>query len=225
MEPNKLEQEIKKKLEQRTIQPSDMAWDRLDAMLSVTEKKKPKRAWLYIAASFVGFLLVGILFLKQGESGSTVIENPGNGIVTIEKPAVVQEPVDVKEITGHQAGAVVAVQDSRANKPAVKKIVPNNEKAAEDIAVVHADNIEEAAVAANGIRDNDIIAGEAEVLLAVSQSDDMPKNKKKGIKVDSKSLLSSVENELDESFRTKALQTVTKNYYVVKTSLANRNYE
>ncbi|MBC8645496.1 hypothetical protein H9W95_20250 [Flavobacterium lindanitolerans] len=54
MELNKLEQDFKKKLNERTIQPSEMSWDRLDAMLSVAEKKsKPKkRTWLYIAASF-----------------------------------------------------------------------------------------------------------------------------------------------------------------------------
>ena len=39
-----MEQDFKKKLDKRSIQPTDMAWDRLDAMLTVAEKKKkPKR--------------------------------------------------------------------------------------------------------------------------------------------------------------------------------------
>jgi hypothetical protein len=42
MEPNKIESQFKQKLEQRTIQPTEMAWDRLDAMLSVAEKKKKR---------------------------------------------------------------------------------------------------------------------------------------------------------------------------------------
>ncbi|RZJ64488.1 MAG: hypothetical protein EOO45_18775, partial [Flavobacterium sp.] len=65
MEPNKLEQDFKNKLNEREIQPTPMAWDRLDAMLTVAEKKKPKRTWMYIAASFLGFLLVGTLFFRQ----------------------------------------------------------------------------------------------------------------------------------------------------------------
>ena len=42
MEPNKLETQIKEQLNAREIQPSEMAWDRLDAMLSVAEEKKNK---------------------------------------------------------------------------------------------------------------------------------------------------------------------------------------
>ncbi len=43
MEPNNLEKDFREKLNQRTIEPSDKAWDRLDAMLSVAEEKKPKK--------------------------------------------------------------------------------------------------------------------------------------------------------------------------------------
>ena len=43
MEPNKLENKMREKLNKRTIQPSANAWDRLDAMLSVTEQKTEKK--------------------------------------------------------------------------------------------------------------------------------------------------------------------------------------
>ena len=71
MEPNKFEKDFREKLNQRKIEPSDKAWDRLDAMLSVAEKKQPKKKnnrWLYIAASLVGFLLVGTFFFNQKQS-------------------------------------------------------------------------------------------------------------------------------------------------------------
>ena len=69
MEPNKLETQFKEKLNSREIKPTEMAWDRLDAMLAVSEVKKPKRkfTWLYIAASFVGFLLITTVFFNQKE--------------------------------------------------------------------------------------------------------------------------------------------------------------
>ena len=67
MEPNKLEREFREKLEKRAIQPSDMAWDRLDAMLSVAEKKKkPNRAWMYMAASFFGIRHPWRIIFRQG---------------------------------------------------------------------------------------------------------------------------------------------------------------
>ena len=66
MEQNKLEIQIREKLNSREIQPSAQAWDRLDNMLSVSEKKKPKKfkVWLYIAAGIVGFLFVTFSLLK-----------------------------------------------------------------------------------------------------------------------------------------------------------------
>jgi hypothetical protein len=80
MEPNKLENKMREKLNQRTIQPSSNTWDRLDAMLSVKEQK-PKRnfKWLSIAAVFVGFTLIGIFILNKEKSIENVI--PSNPIV------------------------------------------------------------------------------------------------------------------------------------------------
>ncbi|MNX91604.1 hypothetical protein D3C86_1236950 [compost metagenome] len=48
---------------------------------------------------------------------------------------------------------------------------------------------------------------------------------KSSVKVDSKGLLSSVEGELNETFRDKVVKSIGKNYENVKTSLANRNNE
>ena len=80
MEPNNnLENQFRDKLNAREIQPSPMAWDRLDAMLTVAENKKPKRKWnwLLIAASFVGILFAGFAVY---ELQSTKIDT-NNGIV------------------------------------------------------------------------------------------------------------------------------------------------
>ena len=65
---NNIENQFKQKLNQRTIEPTDKAWDRLDAMLSVSEQKKPKRAWLWIAASLVALVTIGSLFFRTDNS-------------------------------------------------------------------------------------------------------------------------------------------------------------
>ena len=76
MEQNKLETQFKEKLNSREIKPKEMAWDRLNAMLSVAEpskgeqvqKPKHKFTWLYIAASFIGFLMISTVFFNQKEN-------------------------------------------------------------------------------------------------------------------------------------------------------------
>ena len=49
MEPNNFEKDFREKLNQRKIEPSDKACDRLDAMLSIAEEKKQpknKNRWM-----------------------------------------------------------------------------------------------------------------------------------------------------------------------------------
>ncbi len=42
MELNKLEKQIKEQLNSREIQPSEIAWDKLDSLLNAAEKPKRK---------------------------------------------------------------------------------------------------------------------------------------------------------------------------------------
>lgn len=79
MEPNKFEHIAKEKLAKREIQPSNAAWDRLDAMLTAQEKpKKKNKLWLYIAASL--FLTLGIT-LWNIENKTSVGDIPQTTIV------------------------------------------------------------------------------------------------------------------------------------------------
>jgi hypothetical protein len=83
MGQNKLDNQIKEKLNSREIQPSSQAWDRLDAMLTVAEEKKTKRSfgWLYIAASVTVLLTAGMFFFTQNGTG---IQPQNNSVVGIE---------------------------------------------------------------------------------------------------------------------------------------------
>src|SRR3954470_3549384 len=85
MAQHKTEKNFRNKLNQREITPSENAWDRLDAMLTVAEDKKPKRnwGWLYIAASVVGFLLIATVFLSQTEE---MVDVRRNNVVVEDKP-------------------------------------------------------------------------------------------------------------------------------------------
>ena len=69
MAQHKIDNQIKSKLNTREIQPSSQAWDRLDAMLSVSENKKSKKGYgmLFVAASVVLFFGLGFFIFNQNE--------------------------------------------------------------------------------------------------------------------------------------------------------------
>lgn len=226
MEPNRFDNIVKEKLEQRTIQPREMAWDRLDAMLSVAEEKaaKPKknRTWMYIAASFLGFLLLGTIFLKQG-SNNTDVKGTETQIATTPEPAVNAGNTGIKDEIVipvqeqvKEALAVTPASKTKGNatvaKPIKNKIVTAPETIVSQEAVAENTNAEIV---------NKTLTTE-DPTLAVAEID---QSKKPSVKVNANSLLSSVEGELDNSFRAKAMQALVKNYNSVKTSVANRNHK
>lgn len=228
MEPNKFDNIFKEKLEQRTIQPREMAWDRLDAMLSVAEEKaaKPKkknRTWMYMAASFLGFLLVGTIFLKQGNDNGTQVKNNDVQVAVTPEPAVKQDNTNTTSQTV-TTPAEIQVETAVAVAPVKVKANTVAPKAVKNrVAVTPEPMVMQEAVAQNTNTEilNKALATE-DPTLAVAEIDE---SKKPAVKVNAKSLLSSVEGELDNSFRNKAMQTLVKNYNTVKTSVANRNHK
>src|SRR5690606_1152814 len=99
MKPNKLEQQFRELLQNRTIEPSDKAWDRLDAMLSVAEKKKkPIRTWWFVAASLLILLSIGTFFFKA-EKFSPTFHNK----VVIDQP-ILETESEIERIVNHEIG-------------------------------------------------------------------------------------------------------------------------
>ena len=232
MELNRLEEDFKRKLERRSIPPTEMAWDRLDAMLSVTEKKKQpkKRYWMYIAASFLGFLLVGVLLLnlEKGTTGTTNITS-GDAVVTTVKAtgskkdngstgaAIEENTVDASPVKITPDNTIAAARSKKNIIEECRCSVLSVPKRANNAPV-----IQEEAVASQQVQAAQ--SQEAERLLENSLNSELAK-KKSSVKVDANSLLSSVEDELENNFRSEMLQKVVKNYNTVKTSVANRNYQ
>lgn len=65
MAPMKFEENIKRKLDARTIKPTEAAWERISKNLDdkPSRKKKPRWFWLAVAAGFVGILILAGNFL------------------------------------------------------------------------------------------------------------------------------------------------------------------
>ncbi len=247
MEPNKLETQFKEQLNSREIKPSEMAWSKLDAMLSVADssnseqakqKQKTKFPWMFMAASFVGFLLIGTIYFNGIE---TVKIDKGNPVVIEQK--IVRDNLEAPEIINE------TVLPSQVQKTIVEthKVVADNNNLKKQPKQLN--NKEEEALIINQSKENDAVVNSsenknyqstsvnkyisAEKLLAEvtntkfesKATDKTIEKTRKAIVVNPNSLLSNAETELNQSFRESALNKFNKNFNAIKTVLVNRNYE
>lgn len=236
MEPNNFEKDFRKKLNERKIEPSDKAWDRLDAMLSVAEEKKQpkkKNKWLYIAASVVGFLLVGTFFFNQKESKA---ETQKNTIVIKE----VQKKDSVEKTTLNTIDPVkteVAISEKPAlqysnkkeenisNQKTDKTIKNESNQIAESSIIIknnqekQAINNQTSVVETSKSETVDQLLDSAEKTI-IAENSTKPKSR---VKINANDLLNQVDGELELSFREKLISKINRNYQTVKVAVANRN--
>jgi len=112
MEQDKFEEHLKSKLEERSIQPSENTWSKLEHKLDAQEgKTNPKLVWwLGIAASIVGLLLVTFLFFNNVDSTEILPE-------LVETPA---EETNTKEENIRELNTIV--ESEKSNKEIVNTI-------------------------------------------------------------------------------------------------------
>ncbi|VXB10830.1 conserved hypothetical protein [Flavobacterium sp. 9AF] len=241
MEPNKLDTKIKEQLGSREIKPTDQAWDRLDAMLSLAEKKEPKKVfgiykYIGIAASILLFLSVGF-WLYQNEKSDVIEKHFNEGIVNEEKKVspikdsstlilnTIKEFEIVEQVANHenlnQKESILKNNNLKTNSISSEKLVTKTPNQFEVI------NLEKDSPVTKA--KNRYIT--AEKLLASIENrtfDDKEVNNKevkKKIKVNTNTLLTDVESELDIEFRESRIDKITRKYNQVKSAIANRNYE
>lgn len=244
MEPNNFEKDFREKLNQREIEPSNKAWDRLDAMLTVAEEKEPvtlnskksKRKWLYIAASFVGFLLVGTLFFNQNKKS---IETPKTVVVekeikkeTVAKPVIPNvDSVKIESIIAEKPSEEISEKQEKSNPEASvqisnKSIKKESNQIAESSIIIKNNQEKqsvnnESVIAENSKKEN------VDQLLETAENKVLAQNqtKKAKVKINASDLLNQVDGELELSFREKVITKVNKNLQDVKMALSNRNQQ
>jgi hypothetical protein len=248
MAQNKLETQIKEKLNSREIQPSEMSWDRLDAMLSVAEEKKTKRfpflsfQFIGIAASILVFLSVGLFFINQKEE----VSGTDNQIVTKEvennneqNDSVITKQNFTNEIVNQQEEQVAVTINNKSetiNKKSSESFNQNNQKTGVNPIINKEKEIEYQATEVIAQKDMPRIISQEKIEMpkkvAVNVDDllaSVEKTSKKEVnakvKVNANSLLSQVDGELEQTFRQKVINRIGKNYQEVKVALANRNQE
>ena len=228
MEPNKLDNQIREKLNAREIQPSAQAWDRLDAMLTVSEEKKPKKGygWFFVAASTILFFGLGFSLFNSNET--TEINNSVPVVTTSSKAIDSVETNKINVISVENVKPILVQNEENISKKEKRNIKP--------IATVELINEK------NIIQENPIPITQhpspsaykyvsPENLLAEVQTGEkviISENKiisKPKMKVDPNSLLTTVEKELDETHKETTLEKLTRKFQDAKSALANRNYE
>ena len=237
MEPNKLETQIREQLNASEIQPSPTAWDRLDAMLTLTEDKKTKRiAFLSyknigIAASVLLFLSLGLFYFSPKENaikpennvviGNDTVNSNNNDsqLVSLKKEAQVAESTDNRQQTNQE------LQTKTHNQQAIINPIISQDKEIEfqSNEVIAQNQLTRVASSKEIKISNAIKVNAADLLAAVDTPTKINTSPK--IKVNANSLLSQVDGELDQTFKEKAFIRISKNYKEIKVALETRNQE
>ncbi|TDP58215.1 hypothetical protein [Flavobacterium dankookense] len=212
MAQNKLENQIREKLNSREIQPSAQAWDRLDAMLTVGEEKKTKRSffsfkYIGIAASVLVFVTLGLFFFNQK---NTTIEQQNTVVESDSKKQNTKESVSLKEnaILGKDQNTEVIVSNEKMTTNKSTSETRNFEpKNSSEVSIINQKNnqsqslgtiinrekeIEYMIGEAIGIKDLPIIESPTKVFISKKS------NSKKPSYIDVDELLASVEKDREK---------------------------
>ena len=246
MEPNKIEEQFKQMLNSRELQPSNKAWDRLDAMLTVAEEKKTKRSfgWLYIAASILVLATAGMFLFNQGNEevdnqrtivnsetkSDTVINIGGTNQIPIVESNTSNEALASSEQIQHlnnktQIGTKKSIINQKtnihSNQIHSEKVIEYNNKTEivqKDTPIIIESN-------KSLINKESILKTDTNLLVDLDNVAKQSANKKKTIKVDARNLLSQVDGEVEYTFREKVFTKINKNYQEIKVAIVNRNKE
>lgn len=230
MERNKVETEFRDKLDKREIIPSSNAWEKLDRMLDAAEKPKTKFSWMFIAASFAGFLLIGTVYFNQK---GNLIGNQKNEVVIQNKLAPKTTLIPVENIKlkpetekGIVTNVVQNVSSGINNTPILKEksININNNSSQNQVVEVSINNqiTEQKSIK---LQASEFTITERLSVAVNSLKKEKQSNQSPVVRVYANNLLSQVDGELELSFREKVIDKVSKNFQTVKVALANRNLE
>ncbi len=227
MEPNKIDNQIREKLNAREIQPSAQAWDRLDAMLAVSEEKKSKKGygWFFVAASTILFFGLGFFLFNSNET--TEINNSTPIVTTINEEIDTVETNKINEISVEKEQHVLVQNEMNFSK------TQTNKKSEEANKLTKEENLtkDNSLSIIHHPSPNSYKYVSPENLLAEVQTgekvitSDKKISPKVKMKVDANSLLTTVEKELDENHKETTFDKLNRKFKDAKSALANRNYE
>jgi hypothetical protein len=227
MKQHNLEIQFKEKLNSREIKPTETAWDKLDSMLSVVEKPKRNFKWMYVAASFGGFLLISTLYFTNKE----------NAIEIPRKEVVIQQSIQVKNNKKSLNTLNLNAENSKHKYAVIQKAVPinnkksvvskdsltdkNNQNQIAELSIINQKKEQESILSQTNAATVD------QLLARVNQSARLNGNSNPNlaVRVNASQLLEQVDNDLEPTFRQSVFSKVADNFKAVKEAVVNRNRE
>jgi hypothetical protein len=253
MAPIKFEENIKDKLEERTLSPSAGGWSKLSERLDTEDKKSknPLFWWLSIAAGLIIMVAISVQFFNADETEKLIpqvveeaaqdkpLENKKSELEDVksiqlaaESPVIADEKEKI-EVTKKPQIIEYKKLTQKAPKIDTKLAEENNVKQEERLNKETQDVLNEAMMknaVTSALEDlktenTSVTDREIDSLLKVA-SKELFKDKlqKETYKtVDADALLLSAEEDMGQSFRSKVFDALKGGYETVKTAVAERN--
>lgn len=235
MEQDNFNKNIQEKFNFRTIEPSETAWNKLDAMLTLAEEKKQPKIffWLSIAATFILFTGVEYVFFQQNEktklmpSTEEIVTSKTNSETETQKQSMKESSVSFENELANNP-TISTTSESKKSTTIYTAQNENSKLEVYEMALLKQEEV----ITANEIKKEGIKQEikeptynypTAETLLAEVQGEKKPSNTvsfKSSLRVNPNELLQAVESELDQTFKEK---TITK-LKQAKSVFVNRNY-
>lgn len=247
---NKFEKHIKKQLEEREIAPSTDAWERLSVRLDATAPQSNKRnvLWYGIAASFIGILMVSVVYFSSGgpdntadsqivETNEEVIETKAipTGTVAKDIEEVIVEKDQINKLRTTNDGTRVenripelndhltSVDESAAVIDTIIDKAGRSKDFGEEVIYT---KLLEIVATVDSLEQNNTALTNAEVdRLLRNAQEQLLRDKlfEQNGSVDAMALLTEVENEMDQSFRDQIFESLKAGFLKVRTAVADRN--
>lgn len=229
MEQHKLEKQFREQLNSREIKPSEMAWEKLDAMLSAAEKPKAKFPWLYMAASFVGFILIATFYFSPKEN---TIENQKNGVAIQHSvaPKANVIPSDKINFKIEKKGSADNVVQQLVLKKDNLSVLKNdsltnknnfNQNQVTELSIINQKKEQES----NSLSTKSFTVDELLARVDKSARLNNKPNPNLEVHINPNQLLLQTENDLEPTFRQSVFSKIADNIKVVKEAVVNRNKE
>ena len=252
MEPTKFENHIKETLKGSEIKPSEDAWDKIKGQIkNEYEPKRTGYFWYGIAAGFIGILILSALYFKTDDvtlnQEVQVAAKPSIPFVEKEKEKEellkVAVPEEESLITTVEAPYEAEEEKSITMPEREPKREPKRELViSEDTKLANAEELQNnpsegsneeidtkiaevlARVNALEVNNKELTDLEVDSLLRQAQKEILTNNLLNSDNtVNPSTLLSQVEEELDQSFRDQIFEKLKSGYNKVRTAVAVRN--
>lgn len=231
MAPNKFEKDIKNQLNAREIKPSAEAWDRLDAMLTVSEKPNKKFPWFLVAASFIGFVFLITFFANKNNEFE--FPNNQNSVVNQNKKLeinseknvqsdiiiksnsqekVVLNNVNQKTNTFQNRVSIIKNNQSRSNGTILKNVQIANQEIVVELP-------------SNEVKKLELIANQTTIEKpeTLNFNPEILNSQPQKIKINASTLLSQVDDEVRNEYQQNIFQKIGTNFQAVKVAFNERN--